>query len=94
MWNNSLDFQLPLRFGLHFCDGSNSSAGKNGKKTDNSVENGSAENEPAKSEPVKNDSNRPVIIHRAILGSVERMTAISSKTLVMNGHSGFHHVKS
>lgn len=66
-----LDFQLPIRFGLHFCDGSNSSAAKNGKKTDDSVENGSAENEP-----VKNDSNRPVIIHRAILGSVERMTAI------------------
>mmetsp|Transcript_14766 Transcript_14766/g.40377 ORF Transcript_14766/g.40377 Transcript_14766/m.40377 type:complete len:704 (+) Transcript_14766:59-2170(+) len=55
-----LDFQLPIRFGLKYTASSGPS-----------TPGGAAEGEAAQER-----EERPIIIHRAILGSVERFTAI------------------
>lgn len=64
-----LDFQLPQKFELEYASGVHSTI--TAEKTEADV--------AAKEEQVVSESRavtRPVMIHRAILGSVERMTAI------------------
>ena len=59
-----LDFQLPIRFNLSYASGASEGA----------IEGAAAAASPADGD--QNSVARPVIIHRAILGSVERMVAI------------------
>ena len=61
-----LDFNLPKRFNLQFKTG----------HPDKDVENEIVEYPDLVEQPIKTGFDRPVIIHRAILGSLERMIAI------------------
>lgn len=62
-----LDFQLPLRFKLTYRNAENGKHDDQQKFQDNS------------SEVLPAGTERPVIIHRAMLGSVERMMAVLSE---------------
>lgn len=65
-----LDFQLPIRFDLKYVSGS--SCANAGAEEDVTAEsNGAPEEEDASSH-----MERPVMVHRAMLGSVERMIAV------------------
>jgi threonyl-tRNA synthetase len=65
-----LDFQLPMRFGLSYTVPS-SAAEKNQAST------GSSSNSPSSPEPSSAPATEtPVLIHRAILGSLERFMAL------------------
>jgi len=68
-----LDFQLPLRFNLRYKTESDSQAAE-----DEAASSGSAvdEADAGGSKPLPEGFARPVILHRAILGSVERMTGV------------------
>ncbi|KAI6185183.1 hypothetical protein M3Y99_01950700 [Aphelenchoides fujianensis] len=57
-----LDFQLPQRFDLFYYDGQSENLSKKLRKM--------------LTKENKQEKHRPVVIHRAVLGSVERMTAI------------------
>ena len=76
-----LDFQLPSRFNLTYNSGVNSEVAS---QENNNNNNNNNDNDISKNEEIQNniDGNNsstfraPVMIHRAILGSVERMMAI------------------
>ena len=61
-----LDFQLPIRFDLKYKTNKDKDAAKSGDKDGSKT---------SKDAP-KEGFERPVIIHRAMLGSVERMFAV------------------
>eukprot|EP00347_Sterkiella_histriomuscorum_P014952 403358875 len=88
-----LDFQLPIRFNLQY-NTSHNQLQEEGLNHDNSEQNTVElasetfdidEHSPQKFEwkeqPLKRGHERPVIIHRAILGSVERFIAILTEHL-------------
>lgn len=69
-----LDFQLPLRFNLKFL-GKNAEEAKSGVAQD-VQEAGSPVGAEASADVLPPGFERPVILHRAILGSVERMAGV------------------
>jgi len=80
-----LDFQLPIRFGLQYrtehaeeaAEGAKDAEKEEPKKEEaKEEEKGGKKEYVFKEKPIKCGFERPVIIHRAILGSVERMVAI------------------
>ena len=66
-----LDFNLPLRFNLQYKTAANAAAA--GEEAADGV---AAPQVEAKANELKPGFERPVMVHRAILGSVERMTGI------------------
>lgn len=62
-----LDFQLPIRFDLTYATADAAQAGESPSKTTGDA---------TAAAPTSTAKDRPVIVHRAILGSVERMFAI------------------
>ncbi|ETB57713.1 threonine-tRNA ligase, variant [Plasmodium yoelii 17X] len=87
-----LDFQLPIRFNLQYKNKeygvgqetdsnlvNNSNTDVIEKKEDSTLENIDNNQDPINNQPggvLKKGFDRPIIIHRAILGSVERFVAI------------------
>merc|ERR1711933_391312 len=78
-----LDFQMPIRFNLqHKNEGVEEKEGEEGQEKEDDKEFVGAVEKNAKGEVIwregklKTGFERPVVIHRAILGSVERMSAI------------------
>jgi len=77
-----LDFNLPIRFNLEFMSESGEASVKQSEDEDGhqhpqeKEEDGEKCVAPASSSAASARVDRPVIIHRAILGSVERMIAI------------------
>jgi len=69
-----LDFQLPLRFDLRYQADTGCPA--EAALTPEASPGGEADREGAHPEPLPPGFARPVIVHRAILGSLERMTAV------------------
>ena len=57
-----LDFQLPIRFDLKYKSGGSSASSSSSSSSSSAAANQGYE--------------KPIIIHRAMLGSVERMTAV------------------
>lgn len=72
-----LDFQLPIRFDLEFRNALNAGSGE-GSATAVGAAEGNV------SGAVNSELVRPVIIHRAILGSIERMFAILVESFGQN----------
>ncbi|CAH8442485.1 unnamed protein product [Heterobilharzia americana] len=71
-----LDFQMPVRFNLSYaCESDNPTAGDNASNPVNGVSNNETSDHQTES-----NLHRPVIIHRAILGSVERIIAILTES--------------
>jgi threonyl-tRNA synthetase len=76
-----LDFQMPIRFNLQFrSEGTEEKEGDDEKEEKEeftgAVEKDKDGNVMWREGKLKNGFERPVVIHRAILGSVERMSAI------------------
>lgn len=75
-----LDFQLPIRFNLQYCTADNHAQTKVAEKElgeDHYLADELDQDEFTwKEQPVKAGYERPVIIHRAILGSFERLISI------------------
>ena len=67
-----LDFQLPIRFDLKYKAGSSAAASGTTPSSSSTSEGPSA----SKSTAPNQGYERPIIIHRAMLGSVERMAAV------------------
>mmetsp|Transcript_13954 Transcript_13954/g.38129 ORF Transcript_13954/g.38129 Transcript_13954/m.38129 type:complete len:883 (-) Transcript_13954:235-2883(-) len=76
-----LDFNNPIRFNLQYRKEGNEEAGEDGEEKGGSLQ-GIPDEKNEKGEVIwkegrlKSGFERPVVIHRAILGSVERMSAI------------------
>ncbi|CAL8083338.1 unnamed protein product [Calicophoron daubneyi] len=69
-----LDFQMPTRFNLTYaCEGD---ATKTAQPASNTGDGADKKTESVTPENTEGATRRPVIVHRAILGSVERMIAI------------------
>ncbi|VDP63403.1 unnamed protein product [Schistosoma mattheei] len=76
-----LDFQLPVRFNLSYASETDSLSGSdNNYNNVSNITNGISDHHEATNHQTDLNIHRPVIIHRAILGSVERIIAILTES--------------
>ncbi|VDP35824.1 unnamed protein product [Schistosoma curassoni] len=76
-----LDFQLPVRFNLSYAsETDNPSGSDNNYNNVSNTTNGISDHHEATNHQTDLNIHRPVIIHRAILGSVERIIAILTES--------------
>ncbi|RTG83207.1 threonyl-tRNA synthetase [Schistosoma bovis] len=75
-----LDFQLPVRFNLSYASETDNLSGSDNYNNVSNTTNGISDHHEATNHQTDLNIHRPVIIHRAILGSVERIIAILTES--------------